>query len=225
MSDPRAYPAWFTKGLAACPVMGVFRGLTPSHTVALATAAWDIGVTYVEVPIESEAAMPSLLAAIAAGNERGMRVGVGTISTLGQLHAASTAGADFAVSPGFDPSLISAADQIGLPFLPGIATASEILHAQRLGFTWLKAFPASVLGAAWFTAMSGPFPTLRLVATGGVTGRNALEFLGAGASVVGVGNAFGDAGQLEALSEIIETQRTYDAGPAGGLSAHRNPAR
>src|SRR4051812_33640032 len=100
MSEPRDYPEWFTSGLAGCPVMGVFRGLSPADTVALATAAWDIGITQVEVPIEAESAVPSLLAVIAAGNERGMRVGAGTIVTPEQLRAASAAGAAYAVSPG-----------------------------------------------------------------------------------------------------------------------------
>ncbi len=196
-------PEWFGAGLASCPVMAVFRGLSPSETVSLASRAWDIGVTQVEVPIESAAAIPSLVAAIAAGNDRGMRVGAGTIVTAEQLHAAVDSGAAYVVSPGFDPDLIALADETGTPILPGIATASEILRAQNLGFGWLKAFPATVLGIGWFAAMKGPFPALNLVATGGLNGRNAAEFLSAGAAVVGVGSAFGDLQQCELLGRLI----------------------
>lgn len=203
MTDTRTYPPHFTLGLAGCPVMGVFRGLPPVETVRLATAAWDIGVTQVEVPIESTAALPSLRRLVEAGRERGMLVGAGTIVSRDQLQAASDCGAAYVVSPGLDPELIARADEIDMPFLPGIATPSEILRAQNLGFVWLKAFPATALGKDWFAAMAGPFPGVRLVATGGITGLNAREYLHAGASVVGLGAAFADPEELERLATVI----------------------
>lgn len=199
---------WFEERFASCPVMGVLRGLSPRQTVAMAHAAWDLGVTQVEVPIESESAMPSLRAAIDAGGERGMPVGAGTIVTAGQLRAARSAGAAYAVSPGLDPPLIALAHELALPFLPGVATPSEILLARRMGVVWLKAFPASVLGPGWIRAMTGPFPTVRMVATGGITGDNAAEFLAAGAAVVAVSSAFAHPGQREELHRIIAEARS-----------------
>jgi 2-dehydro-3-deoxyphosphogluconate aldolase / (4S)-4-hydroxy-2-oxoglutarate aldolase len=200
----RCYPDWFSAGLASRPVMAVFRGLSPAETVDLANAAWDLGATQVEVPIESANAVPSLEAAIAAGRDREMRVGAGTILTPEQLRRAASAGAAYLVSPGLDPNLIALADREGLPILPGVATASEILRAQSMGFEWVKAFPATVLGAAWFTAMKGPFPSMNFVATGGITGYNAADFLAAGASVVGIGGAFGDPTQLDRLVAALD---------------------
>ncbi len=190
-------------GLASSPVMAVLRGLSPAETVRLAGLAWSIGVAEVEVPIESPEAVASLDAAIAAGRERGMPVGAGTIVTAAQLEVAIDHGAAYGVSPGLDPEIVRAATSAGWPFLPGVSTASEILQARRLGFTWIKAFPATVLGAGWFSAMRGPFPDVRLIATGGVNGNNAAEILGAGADVVGVGKAFDNAGQREVLAEVI----------------------
>jgi len=188
--------------------MGVFRGFSPTDTVRLAATAWDIGVAHVEVPIESPAAIPSLRAAVDAGRERGRRVGAGTIVTAEQLRLAIAEGAAYAVSPGLDPTLIVEADRASIPFLPGVATASEVLRAVALGFTWIKAFPASGLGVGWFEAMRGPFPEVRLVATGGMNGRNAGEFVSAGASVVGVGGAFADPAQRALLAEIISVHNT-----------------
>lgn len=204
-------PAWFSDGLASCAVMAVFRGLSPQQTVSLATHAWNIGIVQVEVPMESAAAIPSLEAAIAAGNERGKRVGAGTIVTPHQLRVAVEAGAAYAVSPGLDPNVIALADRAGLPFLPGVATASEILRAQTMGFSWLKAFPASVLGVGWFAAMRGPFPSVNFVATGGLGAHNASAFLDAGAHVVGVGAALGDDAQREQLARIIATRPSLTA--------------
>jgi len=202
-STDRGYPDWFLDGLRSRPVMAVFRGLSPKKTVELANRAWDLGVTQVEVPIESTTALPSLEAAIAAGRERDRRVGAGTIITPKQLKAAVDAGAAYAVSPGLDPNVITLADRAGIPMLPGVATASEILRAQAMGFSWVKAFPASVLGVDWFAAMKGPFPTMNFVGTGGINGNNASDFISAGASVVGVGGAFGDQRQSELLTELI----------------------
>lgn len=187
--------------------MAVFRGLSPAETVTLANKAWDVGVTQVEVPIESSAAVPSLKAAIAAGRDRGMRVGAGTIVSSTQLHSALNAGAAYAVSPGLDPDLIAIADQAAMPMLPGVATPSEILRALNMGFEWMKAFPASILGPSWFTAMRGPFPTVKFVGTGGLNAKNAPEYLSAGASVVGIGRAFGDPAELERIVELLTLDR------------------
>jgi len=75
--------------------------------------------------------------------------------------------------------------------------------AMHLGLTWLKAFPASVLGTPWFRAMAGPFPDARFVATGGMDATNAGSFLEAGARVVAVGSALEDPAQLPRLAELL----------------------
>ena len=199
----RDYPEWFASGLASRPVMAVLRGLSPADTVSLANQAWDIGVTQVEVPIEASTALASLAAAVAAGRDRNRRVGAGTIVSPDQLRSAIDAGAAYAVSPGLDPGLITLADRAGIPMLPGVATASEIIRARNMGFGWVKVFPAAQLGSAWFAAMKGPFPALKFVGTGGINGDNAAEFLSAGASVVGVGGAFGEPNQLERLIAVL----------------------
>jgi 2-dehydro-3-deoxyphosphogluconate aldolase/(4S)-4-hydroxy-2-oxoglutarate aldolase len=74
--------------------------------------------------------------------------------------------------------------------LPGVATATEIQRALRLGLSWQKAFPASSLGPGWFTAQREPFRQVKLVATGGVSTENAAAFLKAGAAAVSLGSAF-----------------------------------
>lgn len=88
--------------------------------------------------------------------------------------------------------------------MPGVATASEVQLAMREGLTWLKAFPASLLGRSWFGAMHGPFPTATFVATGGMNAANAGEFLDAGVAVVAVGSALEDETQLPKLAALLE---------------------
>jgi 2-dehydro-3-deoxyphosphogluconate aldolase/(4S)-4-hydroxy-2-oxoglutarate aldolase len=184
-------------------VMTILRGRPPAETVALANAAWDAGVSLLEVPIGAAEQVPSLAAAVAAGAERGMLVGAGTVVTVEQVRAAARAGARYTVAPGFDPAVLAASLEAGMPHLPGVATASEVQRARGAGCRWVKAFPAVSLGTGWFEAIRGPFPDLHYVATGGITVAGAPAFLEAGARVVALGSALTDPAQRERLGDLV----------------------
>lgn len=183
-------------------VMAILRGLPVAETVRLAERAWDLGIDVVEVPVATADAVPALGAAVEAGTERGRIVGAGTVLDVEQVAAAADAGAAFTVAPGLDLAVADAAAARGLPHLPGVATPTEAQQALRHGLTWLKAFPAISLGPAWFTAVAGPLPQLRFVATGGLDAGNAAAFLQAGVRVVAVGSALSDPNQLDRLAEL-----------------------
>ncbi len=105
-------------------------------------------------------------------------VGVGTVRTPRQLDAALQAGARFAVSPGLTSELGRSAAGCGVPFLPGVATASEAMQAADLGFTALKFFPAQPAGGpALLKAWYGPLPDLRFCPTGGIHVDNMAQYL------------------------------------------------
>lgn len=105
-------------------------------------------------------------------------VGVGTVRTPAQLDAALRAGARFGVSPGLTEDLARAASTAGIPFLPGVATASEAMRAAELGFGALKLFPAEAAGgAALLKSWLGPLPDLMFCPTGGVHARNMASYL------------------------------------------------
>lgn len=195
--------SWFDVAFAKTPVMAILRGMGVEKTLQLATTAWDLGIDSVEVPLQNPEDLRAIEAIVARGAERGKSVGAGTIITEEQVHAARDAGASYLVSPGLDAALVWTADAAGLPFLPGVATASEVQAAQVLGLTWVKAFPASWLGEKWFSLMRGPFPEMKFAATGGMNAQNAPSFLAAGASVVAVGSALEDPAQLEKLSTLV----------------------
>ncbi|MEU6394124.1 bifunctional 4-hydroxy-2-oxoglutarate aldolase/2-dehydro-3-deoxy-phosphogluconate aldolase [Streptomyces sp. NPDC046939] len=185
------------------PVMAILRGLSPDRSVELAVRAWDLGIECVEVPVQDEAAGRALAAVVAAGRERGKAVGAGTVTSVERLERAVGAGAAFTVAPGLDAEVARASVAAGLPHLPGVATATDVQAARALGLTWLKAFPASVLGVEWFRAMRGPFPEVPFVATGGLDAGNASAYLDAGARVVAVGSALEDPDQLERLAALL----------------------
>jgi Entner-Doudoroff aldolase len=188
-------------------LMAILRGLPPPETVALATRLWDAGVRVLEIPIGTPGAVHSLRAAVAAGRERDLRVGAGTVITPEQARAASDAGAAYTVAPGLDLGVLAASLTAGLPHLPGVGTASEVQRARAAGCRWQKAFPAKPLGAGWISALHGPFPDVRFVATGGLTVADVQPFLTAGASVVALGAALADPAQLDAISHLLTPGR------------------
>ncbi|WP_049572349.1 bifunctional 4-hydroxy-2-oxoglutarate aldolase/2-dehydro-3-deoxy-phosphogluconate aldolase [Streptomyces sp. SBT349] len=194
---------FFEQAFAPGPVMGIFRGYDPDRTVAMCERAWDLGIEVVEVPVQDPSAVPSLRAAVAAARARGKTVGAGTVTSVEQVAEVAREGAAFSVAPGFLPEVVEACREHGLPHLPGVATATEVTRARALGLTWLKAFPATQLGAGWIRSQLGPFPGVRFVATGGLDARNAPDFLAAGCRAVAVGSALEDPEQLPLLAELM----------------------
>jgi Entner-Doudoroff aldolase len=164
-------------------------------------------VEHVEVPIQTPYAVPSLVAVAGAAKERGKAVGAGTVTTVDQLDAAADAASSFTVSPGLDPHIVRESIIRGIPHVPGVATASDILRARLLGLTWLKAFPASVLGPQWISAMRGPFPEVSFIATGGMTADNSRQYFDAGVSVVGLSSAFASADKATVVRDLIAASR------------------
>lgn len=196
---------------AGTVVMGILRGLTPEQTVAMCETLWAAGVDVIEVPIQDRSARPSFEAAATRARELGRPLGVGTVTTVEQADWALAHGAAFAVAPGFDADVSAHTARIGLPLVPGVATASEIQSARRAGHRWLKAFPASVLGPDWIRAQLAPFPDVAFVATGGVDAANARDFLAAGARIVALGASLARPDVLDALAPLIVASRGGDA--------------
>lgn len=200
------FTEWFDAAFAGSLLMAILRGMGVERSTALASTAWDLGLDHVEVPLQTEEDERALREVVRLGAERGKVVGAGTILRVEQVAAAHAAGAAYLVAPGLDPAVVRAAQEAGIPILPGVATPSEVQLAVSLGLTWLKAFPASWLGSGWFRLVRGPFPEVRFVATGGMDAANAAEFLDAGVRVVAVGSALEDAAQLEKLAALLASR-------------------
>ncbi|WP_413249124.1 bifunctional 4-hydroxy-2-oxoglutarate aldolase/2-dehydro-3-deoxy-phosphogluconate aldolase [Sinomonas flava] len=203
----------FNQIFGAAPLMAILRGMGAERSLAVSTTAWNLGIDVVELPIQTPDDIEALRAVAAAARERGKVVGAGTVVTVEHVRQAVDAGAAFTVSPGFDLEVVRASSDAGLPALPGVSTPSEVQLALKEGLTWLKAFPASVLGTEWIKAMKGPFPQATFVTTGGMSASNAGDFLRAGARVVAVGSALEDPSQLPALAALLGTaDRAVSAG-------------
>ncbi len=116
-------------------------------------------------------------------------LGAGTVRSAADLRTAVEVGVDFSVSPIFDADLLQAAVAMGMPFIPGAYSPTEIATAWDAGATFVKLFPASSLGPSFVRELRGPLPDVPLIPTGGIDGTNAAAFLGAGAVAVGIGSA------------------------------------
>ena len=162
--------------MTLAPVIPVLTVRDAEDGVAQAKALVAGGLLAIEVTLRT----PGALAAIAAIAARvpGATVGAGTITQPEQIDAAVKAGARFLVSPGASPRLAQAAAQAPIPFLPGVATASEALALMDLGFRAMKLFPAEAVGGVKLLAsLAAPLPDLRFCPTGGIDLEKAPEYL------------------------------------------------
>ena len=150
------------------PVIPVIVLQRLEDAVPMAEALVAGGVTVLEVTLLTSIALQCIEAIAAAVPEA--TVGAGTVRNAGDARSALNAGCRFAVSPGYTSEVGKACRDIGLPLLPGVATASEVMQAQADGMEFLKFFPASAAGGIpLLKAWAGPFPDVVFCPTGGIT--------------------------------------------------------
>jgi 2-dehydro-3-deoxyphosphogluconate aldolase / (4S)-4-hydroxy-2-oxoglutarate aldolase len=158
------------------PVIPVIVLQRVADAVPLAEALLAGGVKVLEVTLRSDVAL-ACIEAIAKALPEAI-VGAGTVRAAADVAAARDAGGRFAVSPGFTPAVDAASRALGLPLLPGVATASEVMAATAAGHRLLKFFPAAQAGGvAMLKALGGPFADVSFCPTGGITPETAPQFL------------------------------------------------
>ncbi len=159
------------------PVIPVIVLQREQDAVPLARALVAGGVKVLEVTLRTPAALACMRAIVREVPEA--IVGAGTLRSESDVSAAIDAGCRFGVSPGYLPEISAACLRGGLPLLPGVATASEVMAAQRDGLSFLKFFPATAAGGIpMLKALAGPFPDVVFCPTGGITAQTAPQFLG-----------------------------------------------
>jgi 2-dehydro-3-deoxyphosphogluconate aldolase/(4S)-4-hydroxy-2-oxoglutarate aldolase len=178
-------------------IVAVVRSHDGSHLAEVVRALADGGVTVAEITMTVPDALDVLRT---VRRELGGRVllGAGTVLDPETARACFLAGAEFLVSPTINLDVIRMARRYDKVVMPGAFTPTEILSAWEAGADVVKVFPAEVLGPAFFKAMRGPLPQVRLMPTGGVDLTTAAEFLKAGACCLGVGGQLVDAKAIAA---------------------------
>jgi 2-dehydro-3-deoxyphosphogluconate aldolase/(4S)-4-hydroxy-2-oxoglutarate aldolase len=146
-----------------------------AHAGDLARTLRDNGIATAEVTLRTPAALDAISA---MASIEGFLVGAGTVVSPLDVAAAVDAGARFLVSPGLEEVCLQRAAERGIPFVPGVATATEVQRAHTAGLSYVKLFPAGVLGGrALIDALSAPFPRMRFLPSGGVDANNLTDYL------------------------------------------------
>ena len=189
--------------LTRAPVVPVLIIDRLEDAVPLGTALVNGGLPALEVTMRTPVALEAIRAMSAIP---GAIVGAGTVLDAEQARAAVAAGARFLVSPGSTTELIDAAIALGVPILPGVATASEAMVARDKGLRVLKFFPAGPAGGPnYLKALASPLQEIQFCPTGGVSLDNVAEWIKAGCVAVGVGGnltAGAKKGDYESITEI-----------------------
>jgi 2-dehydro-3-deoxyphosphogluconate aldolase / (4S)-4-hydroxy-2-oxoglutarate aldolase len=162
--------------MSDAPVIPVIVLSDVAHAVPLARALVEGGIRMLEITLRTPVALACIEAIVKEVPDA--VAGAGTVRSAADAQAAAMAGARFAVSPGYTESVGKACHDLGIPLLPGVATASEVMAAQEGGYHALKFFPAlQAGGVAMLKAWQGPFGDVKFCPTGGITGGNAGDFL------------------------------------------------
>lgn len=164
-------------------LVAVIRGFDPNRAVDVVHAASAGGVSVSEITMDS----PKATRTIEMLSSQGCDVGAGTVLSVEQAEAAVEAGARFLVSPHTDPRIVAWAVERDVPIVPGGFSPTEIMAAWDLGASAVKVFPASVGGPGFVRAVTAPLGVVTLMVTGGIDADNIGAYVGAGASIAGIG--------------------------------------
>ena len=170
-ADPRVRAV-----LKLAPVIPVFTPDNVDDAVQVAQALFNGGLPVIEVTLRTANAMDAIKAMVEAVPDA--VVGAGTVLTPAQMEKLKSVGGRFAVSPGATDTLYAAARDTDLPFLPGVATSSELMRGLEHGLDTFKFFPAvQAGGVGMLSAWNGPFGDVRFCPTGGISAQTASQFL------------------------------------------------
>jgi 2-dehydro-3-deoxyphosphogluconate aldolase / (4S)-4-hydroxy-2-oxoglutarate aldolase len=167
-------------------IIAILRGTKTEETLQIANALYEGGVRLIEVTCNTPGYLGMIenLAQTMGGK---MMIGAGTVLSPVAAQLVIEAGAQFVLAPDFNPEVVKLVHQNRKLAIPGVATASEIMEAYRLGVDIVKLFPAGALGARYLKDLRGPLTGAAIIPVGGIGLDNLGEFVQAGAFAFGIG--------------------------------------
>src|SRR5437773_2813647 len=195
-----------------CGIVAVMRSADSTQLVEVAQALGDGGIHVVEITMTVPDALDVVRQVRRALGER-LLLGAGTVLDPETARAVLLAGAEYIVAPTVNLEVIRLCQRYDKLVMPGAFTPTEILTAWEAGADIVKVFPADVVGPAFFKAVRGPLPQIRLMPTGGVDLTTAAAFLKAGACCLGVGGQLVEPAAIAArdFKRIQDLARQYVA--------------
>jgi 2-dehydro-3-deoxyphosphogluconate aldolase/(4S)-4-hydroxy-2-oxoglutarate aldolase len=198
-------------------IIAIIRGARPEEILRIVDALYQGGVRTLEVTLNSPKALQVIEKVTDEVGDK-LLVGAGTVLDPETARNALLAGAQFIVSPTFDPRTIEMTKKYGALSVPGAMTPTEILAAYTCGGDVIKVFPASTATPAFFREMAGPLPHIPLMPTGGVSMDNIVTYAQAGAKAFGLGSSLTDtknAATDESLQALTQRAKDFFAALAG----------
>ena len=190
-------------------LVAVVRSKSAEEALATAKAVAEGGVQFIEITFSVPSALDVIEILVAEGR---LHVGAGTVLANEEAEEAIGTGAQFIVSPSLELNLIPICHDANVPCIPGAATPTEILAAARAKADLVKIFPADTIGGPDFVRqMSGPFPDIRFMVSGGVSLTNIKEYVQAGVAGICLGSVYltstlaqkGHAGLVSELQQFV----------------------
>lgn len=175
------------KQIEATTIVAGMRGnFPPSVAVQIAKTLFEEGISVFELMMNSVEPLEAMRAIKQALGDA-VCVGMGTMLDVAQVQPVIDAGADFVVSPAFQPEIVRAVQAQNVLMAPGVITPSEAVQAWALGVPLLKLFPIGALGEEYFRAMFGPLNHMKFMCNGAIDDQNSAALIKAGAVAVGIG--------------------------------------
>ncbi len=205
------------------PLVGILRGLRSDQIAPIVEACLAGGLTNLEITLNTEGAAEQIRVAVETAGGR-MNIGAGTVTSRERLVGAIEAGATFIVTPAVIPEVIAHCRELDLPVVPGAFTPTEVWQAWDSGATMVKLFPADLGGPNYVKALKGPYPEIKLMATGGVTLESLKNYLEVGVEGFGLGGPLFrkekiEAGDWDWIAEQVRRHRevyeTFQAATGG----------
>lgn len=199
--------------LRACGIVAVIRTDAPKAIGEAAQALARGGVSFVEITLTTPGALGIIKELVDHPGDERVFIGAGTVLDAKAAQAAIDAGAQFVVSPGFDPEVVSLGNAKGVLTIAGAFTPTEVIRAWKAGADVIKIFPANIGGPDYLKSLKEPLPQIELIPTKGVDFETAGAFLKAGAIAVGVGGTLLSNAQIAAqdYARITENARRFSA--------------
>ena len=206
----------FAAALARLPLVAILRGLPPDDALAVGTALVEAGWPLLEVPLNSPQPLRSI-ATLAKAFPQAL-IGAGTVLTVDDVRAVHGAGGQLIIAPNFNPAVVREAVKLGLPCVPGVATASEAFAALAEGAAALKLFPAEMIPPAAVKALRAVLPpAAALLPVGGIAPETMAAYRAAGATGFGIGSALYRPGDSPAI--VSANARRFGDAWAGTMRA------
>ena len=173
-------------------LIAVLRGIAPDKIADVIKALAAGGIEVLEITMNSPEPLRMIEEAKTRFRDIGVAIGAGTVLTPEAAEAAIQAGAEFIFAPNLNIKVIERCQKYDTLVMPGVMTPSEIVTAAQSGADWIKLFPAGILGPGFIKAIKEPLDTIKVVPTGGIHTDNAMDYVRAGATALGVGTSLVD---------------------------------